>query len=625
MTGCGRLVFEPAISFQPYSRQVDSPSGYEVHVHVPQTQEADEVATPHLRKVVVRLPEGVTVSPSAADGLKGCSDEEIAIHSAAEPMCPGASKIGTVTVDTGILPGPLEGSVYQGTQVPGHLLRIFIIAKGFGVLIKQLGSVDLDQKTGQITTTVDNAPQQPFKDFVLRFKGGSRAPLSNPRTCGKKTTTATLTSWAGQVVTTSDSFVISRDGNGAPCNPHGFSPTFEAGTVNPVAGKSSPFTLTFARGDDDQELKNLTVTPPRGLLANVANVPLCGAVQAAAGTCGVASRIGTVTTGAGPGPQPFFLQGRVYLTGPYKGQPFGLSIVVPAKAGPLDLGNVIVRAAIQVRNDGSLRVVSDPLPSILQGIPLQVRSVNVTVDRKGFMLNPTNCNPMSVKGVIGSLEGAVAHVSSRFQVGDCNALPFKPKMTISVGGKGHTGLHDSTPLTATLTQTHGQAGIRVANVTLPDVLNARLDVVNNACALADFQSGHCEDARAGGAVAVTPLLKHPLRGGVYFVKDPTKPSGALPNLMVALRGQVNIDLKGKIAIPHGSLLATKFDAIPDVPITKFVLRLVAGSHGPVGVAEDLCSKAGRRARVGIGLRGQNGALVHSHEHLVIAGCGGRRK
>ena len=621
MSGCDLLTFDPSLSLKPDAPRAGAPSGYSVDLHIPQSDSLIAPAVAQVKRVVVTLPEGVTVSPSAADGLAGCTDAEIGLHSPADPTCPDASKIGTVTIMSPLLPEPIDGSVYQGTQTPGHLLRIFLFAKGSGVSVKLPGSVDLNQTTGQITTTFDNNPQLPFTDFVLKFKGGPRAPLANPRTCGVKTTTATLTSWAGQTVNTSSSFVISRDGAGAPCKPYGFKPVFGAQSTSPVAGHNSVFTLYFARSDDDQEFDRVTTELPRGLLAKIANVPLCDVTSAAMGMCSASSRIGSVVTSAGPGTHPFFLSGSAYITSRYKGQPFGLSIVVPAKAGPLDLGNVVVRASIEVRNDGSLRIVSDKFPTILQGIPLQVRSVQVTVDRDKFILNPTNCDPMRVEAAITSLQGAVARAASRFQVGDCAALRFNPKLTLSVGRKGHTRKHASAPLIATLTQAPHQAALKTAKVMLPLTLNALLPVVNNACTLTEFRAGHCAKARAGSAVASTPLLKRPLRGSVYFVK--TSIPGALPNLVVALRGQVDIDLTAKVTIPSDNRLGTVFKAIPDVPLSKFTLRIVDGARGPIGVATDLCSEKARRATATVDLRGQNGSAITRSQRLIIHGCGKR--
>lgn len=623
MTGCEKLVFEPSLSLQPEARTRGVPSGFEAVVHVPQTDSPVALGTPDVRKVVVRLPEGVVVSPSAANGLEGCSDAQVGIGSEAHAVCPDGSKIGTVKVITPLLPDPLEGAVYQGTQLPGHLLRLFVVAEGHGVKIKLPGSVDLDPVTGQITTTFDGTPQLPFEEFILHFAGGPNAPLSTPRTCGLKQTDATLTSWAGNVATTSDGFVISGDGNGAPCPAYGFDPVLHSGVTKPIAGASSSFALTFSRTDQDQLLGSATVMPPPGLLAKVKGVTLCKQLDAAAGRCPAASRIGTVTTSAGPGPDPFTLSGQVFLTGRYRGKPFGLSIVVPAKAGPLDLGNVVVRAAIDVRDDGSIQVASDPLPTILQGIPLQIRSVTVEIDRAGFMVNPTNCRRMRVRGAISSVDGAQASPSARFQIGDCGRLPFHPRMRISVGRKGHTRAGASVPLTATLTQTAGQAGMKTVSVALPGALTSHLEVLTHACTREEFDAGSCSTrARAGFATAVSPLLNRPLHGGVFFVKRAGAQPGALPDLIVALRGEVDINLVGTVKLPHnGALIQTTFKTVPDVPVSRFSLHLLDGTQGPIGATENLCSAKARRARVGMVFRAQNGKLIRARPRLAIHGCG----
>jgi hypothetical protein len=621
MSGCDLLSFSPSVSFQPQDRRVGVPSSYTVDVHEPQNDSVTGLATAALKKAVVTLPEGVTVSPSAADGLQGCSDAQIGLDNASDPSCPDASKVGSVEIKTALLPAPLHGSVYQGTQTPGHLLRIFIVAQGFGVLIKLPGSVDLDPVTGQITTTVDNSPQVPFDDFILSFKGGARAPLSNPRTCGKKTTTATLSSYSGQTVVSTDSFDISRDGNGAPCPPFGFDPTFVAGTSNAVAGRDARLITQFGRSDQDQELSAVDVTMPPGLLGRIASVVPCPDAAANAGTCrDDVSRIGTATVAAGPGSNPFFItDGKVFITGPYKGAPYGLSVVVHAKAGPLDLGNVIVRARVLIdRATAQLRVVTDPFPTILAGIPLQLRLAKVVADRPAFTFNPTSCAVMAASAKITSTEGAVASRSTRFQVEDCAALAFAPKISLSVGGKGHTASGSSVPFAATVTMPKGGTNLRSVSVTLPTILNARLPVVNQACKLADFQAGHCTSkAKVGTAVVLTPLLRDPLRGSVYFVKNPAR---VIPDLMVALRGPVDLDVTSKVAIPGGKALGTRFDTIPDAPFTKFTLKFVSGTNGPLGAAANLCTAHSHAATASIGMRAQNGRLITLHPRLHINGC-----
>jgi hypothetical protein len=619
--GCNRLKFNPTIDVTPDSTRAGAPSGYAVDLNIRQNDDPTGIATPPLRDAVVKLPAGTSISPSAASGLGGCADAQIALHSNDAPMCPDASKIGSVEVTTPLLPDKMSGEIYLGAPTPSNMFRLFLVLHGPGLLIKIPGIVEPDHTTGQLTATFKDNPPLPFSNLHLVFKGGPRAVLSNPPTCGTATATASLTGWGVDTpAQPTSSFALTTDSNGAPCHTLGFAPAFQAGTINPTAGKDSPFTLTFSRGDADQTLSGLAVNLPPGLLGRIGSVPACPEGAANAGTCAAVSQVGTATTAAGPGSNPFNLGGRVYITGPYKGAPFGLSIVVPAIAGPFDLGTVVVRAAIFVDpTTAAVRVVSDPLPTILQGIPLQIRSVNVTLDRSGFMFNPSNCNPMSVNGVISSTAGAVANVSSRFQVGDCAVLPFRPKLAVTVGRKGHTGTRATVPLTAVLTQGKGEANNKVVDLLLPGSLNARLGPVRNACTMAAFDAGTCgSKARVGDSSAVTPVLRNPLTGSAYFVKNPKR--GALPFLMVALRGQVSINLRGVITTPHGRL-ETRFETIPDVPISRFRLSLTdTSANGPLGAVSGLCTAANKAAKASLAFRGQNGALVKSSQKLKINGC-----
>jgi hypothetical protein len=622
--GCDRVPFDPTLKATPGSpAKAGAPNGFSFDVTLPQTDSPSAIGEGDLKKAVVTLPAGVRVSPAAADGLGACTPTEIALHSSADPTCPSSSNLGSLTIDTPLLAKSLTGSIYLATPNDnpfGTLIAIYLVAKGPGVIVKLPGQVAADPSTGQLTATFDNNPQLPFSNLHLQFKSGPRAALVTPDQCGTYTTHAVLTSWSGKVVSSDSSFSLSADGNGAPCPPEGFAPGFTAGVEDPVAGADSPFLLQLTRGDQDQRLGGLTVDMPTGLLGRIANAVLCPDGAANAGACLDGSRIGSVTVGAGAGSNPFYITaGRAYITGPYKGAPYGLSIVVPAVAGPFDLGNVVVRAAVFVdKATAQLKVVSDPLPTILQGIPLDVRDVRVVIDRPHFIVNPTSCAQKHVLGTVSSPQGAVAHVSSRFEVGDCASLPLAPKMTLTVGASGHTAAGVSTPLTATLTQTPGQSNLRSVSVTLPGTLNALLPVVNRACKLSEFEAGHCSaSARVGSAVAVTPLLRDPLRGSAYFVKNPAR---AIPDLMVALRGQVSLDLTGKVSIPGGKRLATRFDTIPDAPITKFTLRLVSGGNGPVGIVSNLCTAKSRATTAGLGFRGQNGKLVQVNQRLRINGC-----
>ncbi|HEX4806914.1 MAG TPA: hypothetical protein VFU94_13530 [Conexibacter sp.] len=629
ITGCDRVPFTPTLAGTPASTRAGSPSGFSFDLSLPQSDDPTVTAESDLRSAVVALPAGLSVSPSSADGLAACSPDQIGLHDAGAPSCPSASKIGTVTVTTPLLRDPLQGAVYLATPNDnpfGTLLSIYIAAAGPGVELKLAGRVDADPVTGQLTTTFDDNPQLPFSNLHLEFKGGPRAPLVMPAGCGTYTTQATLTGWNGSVVPADSTFTVSGDGNGGACPAPRFSPGFQAGTGDPVAGKTTTFSLQLTRGDADQQLQSLTVNMPSGLLGKIANAVLCSDADAANGTCPDGTKVGDVTVGAGAGTNPFYItNGRAYITGPYKGAPFGLSIVVPAVAGPFDLGNVVVRSALFVdKHDATLRVVSDPLPTILQGIPLDVRDVRVNIDKPGFIVNPTNCTKTAIGGSVQSTGGMTANVSTPFQVGECANLGFKPSMALAVGGKGHTHTGQSTPLSTRITMPAGDANLRFVRVTLPSTINARLTVIDDACTRAEFESdiAKCAHAQAGTAVAVTPLLRDPLRGKVYFVKN----GHAIPDLFVALRGQVDFDLIGRITLPGGTKLATTFATAPDVPIRSFSLRLFGDSrHGSIGAAENLCTAKSRKATAALDFIGQNGRVLQLDRRLAIHGCGKPKK
>lgn len=626
-TGCAAVPFDPRLAVTPATTASAQPSGYAFDISLPQTNDPLVIGQSDLRKAVVTLPLGVRFNTSAAAGLDGCSPAQVALHTEADAACPPGSKLGSVTLKTPAIRDPLEGSVYLAGPHDNPfdtLIALYIVARGSGLTVKLAGRVDLDQVTGQVTATFDDNPQQPVSNVHIAFDGGPRASLANPLACGTYVTNAELTGWSGKVVNTDSSFTVSKDGKGAPCGAPKFSPTFAAGTESSSAGTSSPFHVRFTRADDDQDLGGLRLNMPPGLLGRIADVPLCGAAQANAGTCSDRSKIGSVTVGAGSGPNPFYItDGRLYLTGPYKGAPFGLSVVVPAVAGPFNLGNVVVRQSIFVdKHTSALRIVSDPLPTLLQGITLGVRDVRVAIDKPRFFLNPTNCIEKRIAGQIDSASGQSAAVSDRFEAADCRGLSFTPRMALSVGGRGNTARGRTTPFSTTLTMPKGDANLRSVRVTLPTTLNARLTVINDACTRAEFERGNCAHARTGIATAVTPLLRDPLHGNVYFVKN----GHPLPDLFVALRGQVDFDLIGRITIPGSKRLRTTFDAVPDVPVRSFKLQLFGDPrNGSIGAATNLCSAKGRGSKVELDYVGQSGKVSEVDQALRVNGCGQAHK
>jgi hypothetical protein len=626
VTGCGALQFDPSVTVRPETTVADSPTGIEAEIKVPQDENPDALATPDVRDTTVTLPAGFALSPPVADGLQGCSAAQIALSSTAPATCPQASQVGTVEIVSPALPDPLVGQIFLGMPncspctladaQDGNMVHAYLQAQGSGVILKLPGSFTLDPNTGQITTHFLNTPQQPFSDLKLHFKGGPRATVATPESCGVFTASSDLTPWSapesGPDATPFDSFEISSGCGG------GFAPAFTAGTTNNAAGGFSPLSVTFSRQDGEQGLGAVTVRTPPGLLGVLKSVPLCGEPQAAQGTCGQESLIGHTTVASGAGPDPFYLGGSVYLTGPYKGAPFGLSIVVPAIAGPFNLGNVVVRAAISVDpSTTALTVTSDPLPTILDGIPLRLRTVNVTIDRPGFIFNPTSCEPMSLAATITSTQGTAAPVSSRFQAAGCAALAFHPVFSASSLAK--TSREGGAALDVKVSYPSGaQANIHSVAVTLPVQLPARLSTIQQACPEATFNANpaSCDaGSMIGVGTAVTPIFNNPLTGPAYLVSHG---GAAFPDIDVVLQGEgVTLDLVGHVNISKSGVTSATFSEVPDAPISSFDLNLPEGPHSGLSAVGSLCAQP---LSMPTTITAQNGAQIKQTTSIKVTGC-----
>jgi hypothetical protein len=630
-TGCNKLAFHPAITVEPETTEADTPSGYTFDVKVPQNTNQygsigpnglDGLATPELDSATVVLPRGVSIDPSAANGLAGCTDEEVGIGSEAPVACPAASKIGTAEVFTPLLAdgpngsAPLSGAIYLGTPIPGDEYRVFLAIEGDGVSVRLSGSVSADPVTGQLTATFKENPPLPFSELVLRFFGGSRAALANPLSCGPATTTSDLTPYGAPEVpdgTPASTFQVTGCGNPVP-----FAPGLVAGMSSSLAGAYSPFTFQLSRGDGQQYISQIaTVSLPPGLLGNISAIPLCGSGEAAAGTCGPLSQIGQVTVGAGPGASPFYLGGKVYLTEGYDGDPFGLSVVVPVIAGPYDLGTVVVRAGIQVNSNGSITVHGDTVPTILEGIPLRLRYIGITLERPDFMLNPTNCAVQGISASVLSQQGTTVSLSSPFVASGCAALPFRPVFIASTAGHA-TFNKNGASLDVRVAQSAGEANIHRVDVQLPMALPSRLTTLQKACTEAQFNAnpaGCPEASDVGTARAITPLLSVPLTGPAYLVSHGGK---AFPELVLILQGEgVTIDLRGETDI-KGKITYSKFETVPDAPITSFELNLPQSPHSALASpAGSLCAK---NLTMPTSIEGQNGMKVTQDTQISVTGC-----
>jgi hypothetical protein len=633
-TGCESLVFEPTIDSVFDTLRPDSPTGQTLHLDVPQVGTVVGLGTPPLKSAKVTLPEGVTMNPSAADGLTGCSDAQIGIGTDNAVGCPDSSKLGDVTVTTPLLDQQLSGPIYLGAPVAGKPYRIFLVAENarYGISIRLEGLLHPDPRTGRITVVFDDNPELPFSRLDFRLTGGPRAPLATGLDCGRGETTSELTPWGGSLATPSSSVTISADGKGASCPAPGFAPSLKAGSSSSVAGGDGSFTLGVSRRQGDRYINDLGATLPTGLLGRIASVAQCAEAAAAAGSCGAGSQIGTTTVDSGSGPMPFSLGGKVFLTGPYKGAPFGLSVVVPALAGPFDLGTVVVRAALFIDPiSAQVRVVSDPLPSILEGIPVRLQRVRIDIDKSGFMINPTSCAPKVIAAAISSDAGTSAGAENRFQVGDCGSLALKPKLGLTISGKGQTTDGKHPAVSAALTQpAGGQSNLKKVRVALP--LSLALDPDNSdSDAMCSFAEGSKPEPQCpassivGKATATTPILAQPLSGPVYFVKNERKDpkSGrsikTTPKLVIPLVGEngLKLTLTGISDVVDDQLVTT-FNDIPDAPVSSFKMDINGGKKGILVISSaDIC-KATQIADQQV--NGQNGKTADADISIQTPSC-----
>jgi hypothetical protein len=644
-TGCDHLGFSPSISVAPDTSEADTPAGLTVDVKVPQEglSQIEGLATSNIRDTTVTLPQGVVINPGQAAGLAACQASEDAVGSEGAPSCPAASKVGTVEISTPLLSNKLEGDVYVLQSNPPDL-QLLVAASGSGVNLKLVGDVHLNRETGRLTTTFANTPELPFTDFKLSFSGGAQAALATPVNCGVYATSSDFTPWSAPAVGDafpSSSFSIVRGPNddACPSSPLQFTPQLIAGSTTDQAGGFTNFSLLLQRADDQQRVQSLQFKIPQGLLGMISKVPLCGEPQAQDGTCPAASQIGHTVVAAGPGPYPLVVPqpgqspAPIYLTGPYKGAPYGLSIVVPLQVGPFVLETQRVRAKIEVDpSTAQITVTTDPFPQIIDGIPTDLRTVNAVIDRPGFMFNPTNCSPMSFSGTAWGTPppgvggpGSTAAISSPFQMGSCRSLLFKPSFKVSTSGK--TSRKNGASLDAKIVYPRGplganqassQSNLKSVKVDLPKQLPSRLTTLQKACTSATFEANPAScpaDSRVGTASAITPVLPVTLTGPAYFVSY----GGAkFPELVFALQGYgVTIYVHGETFINKAGITSSTFHQVPDVPIYQFELKLPQGPFSALAANGNLCNTA---LKMPTAFTAQDGAVIHQTTPISVTGC-----
>jgi hypothetical protein len=623
ITGCGKLEFAPTFTAVPTNPEAFAPTGLDTTLVIPQDETPQGNATSTMKSAVVSLPEGMTVNSAAADGLQGCSPEQVGFETSQPPACPDAAKIGSVEIEVPALEDTLNGSVYQRTPEPGHLFRFWVVTDEQGVRLKLPAEIEVNRATGQLTTVFEGIdalgglPQVPFSELRLHVSSGPRAPLATPG-CGTYWTHYSFTPWSGKPATVGDTPMQITSG----CNKGGFSPQFSAGTRGASAGKYAPFTFTLTRQDGEANPQAISLHMPQGLLAKLGGVPLCPDAAAATGACPPGSRIGSLTAASGVGgaplwiPQPGKAPTAAYLAGPYKGAPFSVVSVVPAQAGPFDLGLVVNRAAIYVDPNTALATITtDPLPQILEGVPIAYRALHVLVDRPEFTLNPTNCDPKQIRATVAATDGQVAQPSASYQATNCRNLSYTPKLKLRfTGSTKRTG---NPGVKATLDLKPGQANAAAATAKLPGSLFIDNSHINNPCTRVQFNADACPATSILGTIeATTPLLDQPFKGNLYFRSNGGERE--LPDIVADLRGTNGIrviqvafidSVKGRVR--------TRFLSIPDVPLSRVALTFFAGKRSLLESSENLC-KTSRKAN--IRLVAQNG-LVQKSTPVIGAKCG----
>jgi hypothetical protein len=621
--GCENMPFKPAFVATPGTHRAHSPTGLDVHLTIPSDDGPKGYAAANVKRTVIDFPPGMTVSPSAVAGLGACSEAQVGIGTNDPPSCPDNAKIGNVSVKTQLLPDPLQGEVVLAAQNAnpfGSTYAIYLLAKGPGFYLKLPGELNLDQQSGRLKAIFDDLPQLPFEHVDLDFRGGPTAPLVTPNTCGDYSIRTEVFSWArpNHPVVGSIPMPIDEDCAGGD----GFSPGLQAGVENPIAGVRSPLTVRIRRQDGEQNLSRIEVTLPEGELASLKGVAVCPDAQAASGNCPQGSQVGIATTAIGTGAFPLFVpqSGKqptaLYLGGPYKGAPYSLITKVPAQAGPFDFGDIVVRTAIDL-NPVTAQVIakSDPLPQILEGVPIAYRDVRIEVKKPDFTVNPTSCEPRSITSTITSADGAVAHPSVPTKVADCGALAFGPKLSFRLKGGTHRG--DYPALTAVLTTGKKEANMSRVSVTLPHSEFLEQGHIGTVCTRVQFAADNCPaDSVYGMARAFTPLLDQPLEGPVYLRSS----NHPLPDLVADLQGQFDIELAGRIDSKNGGIRNT-FETVPDAPVTKFVLAMKGGKKSLLVNSRNLCKS---HAKATVNMIGQNGKR-HNERPIVQNGCGKKAK
>jgi hypothetical protein len=631
--GCASVPYEPKPEAFLTIKRASAGSGYLFRLKPDQ-----EGFTAPLKRapspaggVMVSLPPGTTVNPSVGAGLGVCAPAQFAAETAFSTQgqgCPDAAKIGEFEAATPLFAGEeFQGSVYlaqpdepttpqAGAENPfDSLLAVYLVTRlpRRGLVIKVAGELVADHRTGDLTAVFNDLPQLPYTDFELNLRPGQRAFLVSPPRCGQVMSDVALTPWAEGVATKEVAIPseINAGFDDGPC-PQGtppFNPTAVTGGVNAHVGTYTPYFVRLSRRDNEQEITSYSLVLPKGITGKLAGIPFCpeaaiararvnrGFAEIANPSCPEASRVGRTDTGYGVGNALSYSPGRIYLAGPYNGQPLSLVTVNAATIGPFDLGTYVIRSAFAVDpKTAQLRIdagSSDPIPHIVDGFPFHLRDIRVYMDRFQFTRNPSSCAASQMLSTLtGSglnydnpADDSSATVARHFQLFNCLTLGFEPKLGMRLRGGSKRGDYPS--LRATFAARGPQdANLKRIGVTTPHALFLAQEHIKEVCTRPQFDAERCPAGSVyGKAVAHTPLFDEPLRGDVYLRSSTNK----LPDLVASIRsGEVRIVLEGRIGPGKQGGIETYFDELPDAPIEQFTMTLFGGKRGLLVNSSNIC-------------------------------------
>jgi hypothetical protein len=657
LEGCDQLGFAPSARAVVANPRASSPSGFDFDLDVGSEGllRPKRLNPAAVRRAVVSLPEGMTINPSVGAGLLGCTLGQYEAETVSSPPgagCPNGSKIGDFTVQSPLFEQTIEGSIFLAAPFDnpfGTLIGIYLVAKSSdrGVLVKVPGKLDADPASGSLVATFDGLPQLPYTNLHIHFREGQRSPLATPSVCGSFSTGIALTPWSGEEAEThtSSPTPITSGVGGLPCpaGTPGFAPKAQAGSVNSQAGAFTPFYIHLTRTDTEQEITSYSTVLPPGLTGDIAGIPYCsdaaieaarhrgGFEEAAHPSCPAASEIGHTVSGYGVGPALDFAPGGLYLAGPFHGSTFSIVAIDSATVGPFDLGTVVVRSAIDIDPQSAQVSIdsagSDPIPHIIDGIPIHLRDIRVYISRPHFTDNPTSCDPFQVASTLAgsgqsfgsSADDTSATAVSPYQAFGCASLPFSPRLSLRLRGGTRRGQFPS--LRAEVRPRAGDANIASAKVALPASEFLEQGHIGTICTLPQFAREACPAASTyGSAQAYSPLLAQPLQGPVFLRSAPDRP---LPDLVADLHGGglgLRIEVVGHIDSVHGGLRGT-FEGVPDAPVSRFVMNLKGGRRGLLVNSENLCGRAELASALFVG---HNNRGVRFRPQ-VKATCGGGGK